>query len=152
MLKSWNFIVVAIGIRFSFYFALLSTHFIHSDKTLSYFLTICPPWWPISLPLLQYILIYVRLHQSLSPEQRSQSMPLWYLYQLFTKRRKNREGFTILTIYYLAIWAQDSNCMSFMYFVIHLVILPARSIHISIKNIQTLKTYVDFLTFISTLP
>ena len=68
------------------------------------------------------------------------------------KEEKIVESFTILIIYYLAIWAQDFNCMSFIYFVIHLVILPARSIDISIKNIQTLKTYVDFLTFISTLP
>ena len=77
--------------------------------------------------------------------------PMKSLSTSLQKEEKIVEDFTILIIYYLATWAQDSNYMSFIYFVIHLVILPSGSIHISIKNIQTLKTYVDFLTFISTL-
>ena len=70
--------------------------------------------------------------------------PMKSLSTSLQKEEKIVEGFTIVIIYCLATWAQDSNYMSFVYFVIHLVILPARSIHISIKNIQTLKTYVDF--------
>lgn len=62
------------------------------------------------------------------------------------------EGFTISIIYYTATCAHDSNYMSCIYFVIHLIILLAQSIHINIKNIKILKIYIDFLHLSPKIP